>query len=127
VCGNGTTDPGEQCDDGNEENTDACTNDCLLPVCGDGFVRAGVEQCDDGNTLNGDCCTSTCTLPAAVCGNGCVQAGETCDDGNTLNGDSCPSNCVIGACTPTSTQVRVRIRYNRPNTTATGALVVLLD
>ncbi len=29
-CGNGQIDPGEQCDDGNEVDGDACGNDCLL-------------------------------------------------------------------------------------------------
>jgi len=28
----------EQCDDGNLVNTDDCTNNCNLPVCGDGIV-----------------------------------------------------------------------------------------
>ena len=30
LCGNGDLDPGEQCDDGNTINTDACTNACTL-------------------------------------------------------------------------------------------------
>ena len=29
LCGNGTLDPGEQCDDGNHDNTDACSNQCI--------------------------------------------------------------------------------------------------
>jgi cysteine-rich repeat protein len=32
-------------------------------VCGDGFVRAGVEECDDGNQNNNDTCLNTCTVP----------------------------------------------------------------
>ena len=40
-CGNGVTEPGEQCDDGNTSNTDACTNACLTNVCGDGYRAAG--------------------------------------------------------------------------------------
>jgi cysteine-rich repeat protein len=31
VCGNGVTDCGEQCDDGNPVDTDACRNNCTLP------------------------------------------------------------------------------------------------
>ncbi|MFP6663187.1 MAG: hypothetical protein VCC00_03180 [Deltaproteobacteria bacterium] len=37
VCGNGTTEVGEQCDDGNLDETDTCDNSCnLLADCGGG-------------------------------------------------------------------------------------------
>src|SRR5262249_876252 len=49
ICGNGVLDLGEDCDDGNTDNTDACTSECQPATCGDGFVQAGVEACDDGN------------------------------------------------------------------------------
>ena len=32
VCGNGVPEPGEQCDDGNTNNTDACSNSCMTNV-----------------------------------------------------------------------------------------------
>ena len=61
-CGNGTIDEkkGEECDDGNADNTDACTNACKDAVCGDGFVWTDEEECDDGNMVNGDGCTADC-------------------------------------------------------------------
>ncbi len=46
----------EACDDGADgDNDDECTDLCLLPVCGDGFVQASLgETCDQalgyGNT-----------------------------------------------------------------------------
>jgi len=46
ACGNGTIDLCEVCDDGNGSNDDDCTNVCHVNVCGDGFVRTGVEECD---------------------------------------------------------------------------------
>ena len=49
ACGDGAVDTGEQCDDANAIDTDACPSSCLNAFCGDGFVQAGVEQCDDGN------------------------------------------------------------------------------
>ncbi|MCF7844513.1 MAG: DUF4215 domain-containing protein [Kiritimatiellales bacterium] len=60
ACGNGEIDPGEECDDGNRNDRDECTNSCKDAVCGDGIVWNGEEWCDDGNTNDGDSCGSTC-------------------------------------------------------------------
>lgn len=54
-CGDGAVGPGEECDDGNDDNFDECSNLCLNPVCGDG-IKAGPEACDDGNAVSGDGC-----------------------------------------------------------------------
>src|SRR5512141_1780697 len=43
MCGNGVVETGEECDDGNPSDTDACTNACLNATCGDGLVQDGVE------------------------------------------------------------------------------------
>lgn len=75
VCGNGTVETGEQCDDGNT-TTEACTygqTSCTVcnascqnvsgstSYCGDSTTDSGNgEQCDDGNTTSGDGCSSTC-------------------------------------------------------------------
>lgn len=96
VCGNGTVESGEECDDGNASNNDACLNDCTSASCGDGFVQTGVEECDDGNNVNEDSCTNSCTL--AECGDGFVQPGEQCDDGNGINTDACTNACTIARC-----------------------------
>ena len=58
VCGNGTLEAGEQCDDGNTVPNDGCSATCTLE-CGDGLLE-GSEQCDDGNTVPGDGCDATC-------------------------------------------------------------------
>ena len=52
----------EACDDGNQDDTDACLNNCERARCGDGVTRAGVEDCDDGNAEQTDTCLSDCTL-----------------------------------------------------------------
>jgi cysteine-rich repeat protein len=89
--------PGEECDDGNDVNTDDCLNTCVAASCGDGFVQDGVEQCDDGNDVNTDECVQGC-MPAA-CGDGFVQDGvEQCDDGNSDNTDMCTSSCNNQMC-----------------------------
>ena len=94
MCGNGMRDEGEDCDDGNTSNSDACLNTCVMAQCGDGFVQ-GVEQCDDGNTMNGDGCSSLCAVEdqGPLCGNGCAEDGEECDDGNRVAGDGCDERC----------------------------------
>ncbi len=61
VCGNGTVETGEACDDGNVTNLDGCSASCQIevPVCGNGIHEAG-EECDDGNLVSGDGCSSSC-------------------------------------------------------------------
>jgi len=62
VCGDGHLWNGmEECDDGDLDPNDACTDSCTVAVCGDGIVHQGVEQCDDGNNSNNDSCTNSCT------------------------------------------------------------------
>ena len=95
-CGNGELEEGEECDDGNFVNGDACPNNCSLPTCGNG-IREGYEQCDDGNTDDNDACTSQCLT--AVCGDGFTYAErEECDDGNEDNTDECDHHCKETYC-----------------------------
>ncbi|MBW2975986.1 DUF4215 domain-containing protein, partial [Candidatus Woesearchaeota archaeon] len=94
VCGDWIQDTGEECDDGNTDNYDACRNDCTLPYCGDG-IKDAREQCDDGNTNNLDSCRNNCKFP--YCGDGIIDAGEECDDGNGINMDGCSADCKTEA------------------------------
>lgn len=62
ACGDGSLDPGEECDDGadnDDYSPDACRADCTLPRCGD-FIEDSGELCDDGsaNGLPGFCSTT---------------------------------------------------------------------
>ena len=101
VCGDGSVDPGEQCDDGNQVGGDGCENDCTKtppPGCGDGVVDAG-EDCDDGNQVQGDGCENNCTpTPTPMCGDGKVDPAEQCDDGNQDDTDACLNSCRPAAC-----------------------------
>ena len=97
VCGNSRVEEGEQCDDGNFTDTDACTTQCQNNVCGDGTLYRGREACDDGNRVNTDACTNTCTV--ARCGDRIVRTGsEECDDGNQVNDDNCTNECRSARC-----------------------------
>ncbi len=122
LCPNGAIDDNEDCDDGNLEDGDLCSNICRLnpctgpncPRCGDGVYQHQIgEQCDDGNAVDGDACTNNCRtrcdgnddcqglcdlatqqcLPA-TCGDAETnQAWERCDDGNVVNDDQCNNQC----------------------------------
>jgi cysteine-rich repeat protein len=109
LCGNGIVEDDEACDDGNEQATDECTNDCAVARCGDGVTRMDrnanhddFEQCDDGNDSDRDACRTSCR--AAVCGDAIVRMDvsegepsfEECDDGNTDELDGCTRNCDTG-------------------------------
>ncbi len=124
-CGNGAEDSGEDCDDANTVNNDACSVRCKDAECGDGITQT-TEECDDGNSTNTDACrndcqlpdcgdgvlstgeqceppntatcTSTCLIINVGCGDGQPDAGEQCDDGNTVSNDGCRGNCTDEVC-----------------------------
>ncbi len=98
-CPNGTTDVGEECDDGNLVDGDGCTSQCVLEFCGDGIINnGGVEQCDDGEA-NSDtepgACRTNCQY--AGCGDGVVDSGEDCDGGGVATA-SCDLDCTFAVC-----------------------------
>lgn len=61
VCGDGTVETPEACDDGNVVDGDGCSGLCEVEGCGDGVVVAP-EQCDDANIVDGDGCNASCQL-----------------------------------------------------------------
>ena len=66
-CGDGVRDPGlgEGCDDGNIDNGDECTSECIPADWGDGIVD-GEEECDDGIGTSDplpNACRTNCTQP----------------------------------------------------------------
>ncbi len=124
TCGDGVVDDGEECDDGNSNNNDSCTDECKIATCGDGFKKTsdsdlpgGVSQppnevCDKafpgvgGGEGIGDYCKDDCQEVVGSCGDGTVQAVEACDnampgigDGDGT-GDYCSDNCKeeVGFC-----------------------------
>ncbi len=99
-CGNGTVDPGEECDLGTAQNTGAyegCRSNCTLgPYCGDG-TKNGTEECDDGrNDGSYGTCSAECRL-APYCGDGTLDpaGGELCDLGDANSA----SAYGVGECT----------------------------
>jgi len=83
LCGNGTQEGWEECDDGlynSDIDPDACRQNCRLSWCGDG-VKDSAEECDLGD-LNGE------SLACEYCSTTCME-GNTCVD----NYDSCKATC----------------------------------
>jgi cysteine-rich repeat protein len=77
VCGNGTVEVGEQCDDGNLVNGDCCASTCTL--------EPDATVCAAGNF---------CTGPSTCAAGTCVQGSAVvCNDNNS---------CTIDACNPAS-------------------------
>ncbi len=116
LCGNGTVDPGEDCDSAVAFMNHTCDpNTCknVGIVCGNGLVQTG-EQCDDAAAFAANTCagptgatiqTSTgpqtiaaCQTIPTVCGNGLKQGSEECDAGPTGSA-TCDTTChIISAC-----------------------------
>lgn len=83
VCGNGTIEDGETCDDGNTDDDDYCSADCMTVTgyCGDG-TKQNNETCDDGTDNNGyhGHCNTTCNGTSS-CGDGELGKDEFCEPG----------------------------------------------
>lgn len=92
-CGNGTLEGIEECDDGNTDVDDGCSDECRFEVCGDGITQT-VEECDDGNSADDDGCSALCVLES--CGDGILHSGEECD-GTAGVGEhqECDESCML--------------------------------
>ena len=67
VCGNGTLEGSEECDDGNTASEDGCSSSCMNEFCADNVLQPGLgEACDDGNMVNGDGCSDVCAFEPGV-------------------------------------------------------------
>src|SRR3989338_3078092 len=94
LCGNGSLDPGEACDQGRRNASDipnACRPNCQVPECGDGVIDALYgEACDRGRE-NSNTAPNACRLSCtpAICGDNVVDEGEACD-----GGEGCTTSCT---------------------------------
>jgi uncharacterized repeat protein (TIGR01451 family) len=90
LCGNGTRDSGEQCDDGNRGGRDGCNAACQTERCGDGDVDPG-EQCDDSNQDNNDACSTSCIAQTPLGGSCGAGPGSLACPADTVCGKNCSS------------------------------------
>ena len=76
-CGDGVLDADEECDDGNDIDTDQCNNLCRTSFCGDGIINATF---------------GSATIPAPLVDAFGVEA-YVCDDGASCSTGSEPTVC----------------------------------
>ncbi|OGL68091.1 hypothetical protein A3D58_00785 [Candidatus Uhrbacteria bacterium RIFCSPHIGHO2_02_FULL_46_47] len=110
-CGDGISEQGEDCDDGNTFADDGCDEFCLNEgsdfefACGEGDDPDVVEECEKTSLeyetpwCSNNCLhrgSTPCPLGATTncCGNEIVESGEDCDDGNNLASDGCSPICL---------------------------------
>ena len=105
-CGDGNKDEGEECDDGDQNESNGC-RECRLPSCGDGYnnrhdppsetcepyyTRLGIEDEDCRDEDPGRC---------TMCGDGIINGGEECDNedlGNITHPDAvCSASCQLNS------------------------------
>ena len=105
VCGDGTQDPGEQCDDNNLINGDGCSDTCQITVeCSDG-VDNDLDGDTDfaGGTGDNGCADDFDNNETAYCGDGLTQNPNDDGTGGTTGtgdeecdgGASCNSDCTL--------------------------------
>lgn len=100
VCGNGVPEGTEECDDGNQNDADLCTNACTrgIPVPFE-TVSTSVGSSSDASSessSSSDASSSTSSSSSAPseCGNGVIEDGEACDAGvATIEG--CTDACTV--------------------------------
>ncbi len=123
ICGNELTQPGEECDDGNQDDEDGCMQDCRFTCVSGHEVRgcSHVFVCDPSATCDEEthiCEPGTSPLPngtlcgrgsayceegvcmASNCGDGEQEPNEECDLGDE-NGEpdsQCSAECTLSVC-----------------------------
>jgi RHS repeat-associated protein len=118
VCGDGTVDPGEQCDDGNSVAGDGCSASCKLELTctscqsGDaccpaelGCTSANDSDCDGGNPCAN---ASSCVGGDGCCPRGCETSPDDSDCGPNCvpvcSASGLPDGCgrICGECVATA-------------------------
>ncbi|MSP25416.1 MAG: hypothetical protein EXR75_09680 [Myxococcales bacterium] len=120
VCGDGSVDAGEECDDANVAPLDGCDAACQFEAtCPNDTVEPG-ETCDDNNNALGDGCDAGCQLePGGLCG-GAVdlndpalpsQGSVTIYDGTTVGSTNKKSNITAPSCGNAADSLAVLHKY----------------
>jgi hypothetical protein len=154
LCGNGSVDPGEQCDEG-AMNSDAgaCLTTCQSARCGDTFVDLTREECDGTNLRTRSCaslgfdggvlaCSPSCRFDTSMCGTAFTPSPTPtptstptptpegrCSNGFLDEGETCaacPADCVVQPCTAASPTVTVQVNFIAPAADDALSAIVLV-
>jgi cysteine-rich repeat protein len=87
-CGNGFPEPGEQCDDGNNNNDDGCSAECLLEMIDPVMCPIPVEPMTCIDCVNLLCCSD----PALVC---LENVDCMCAVDCMINNNGTPQECAM--------------------------------
>ncbi len=118
ICGNGTLEYSEGCDDGNTTDGDGCNSTCLVesieeigdcrlgdcppPVsCTPGSANCpACNTTSPGATGDASCASGLCNPDGFCqdCGDGNLDGFEGCDDTNNDAADGCSATCLIESC-----------------------------
>lgn len=118
ACGNGRLDSGEQCDDGNSVDTDACTAQCRDARCGDGAIHAGFEMCD-GSNLGVPAAVPRCLDLGYAAGAGNRQLPGCAGDCTAFDPSPCGDQLTPTPIRPTATVTRTHTPSPTPTPTET--------
>jgi cysteine-rich repeat protein len=100
ICGDGVTQGGEACDDGNTVTESSCP-----------YGQASCSACRAD-------CAAVLNLTGAFCGDGVKNGSEVCDDGNTITESACPSGQT--SCTTCNATCTAEIHSLRALLAGTG-------
>lgn len=87
-CGNGEVEDAEMCDDGNDVDTDACSNACVAASCEDGVQNGDEEGIDCGGATCRSCGCDPACEPFEVCLERACVAAASCRDHAATGGRS---------------------------------------
>ena len=121
TCGNGSVEPGEECDDENLTDGDGCESTCL-------FTCHNSSECVDGNECTSDLCDTGGN--GRICSNVFVVEGSACDDGNPcVVGEACNAFgvCTGGTAAPPTTVCRAAVDLCDAQETCGGATTCPTD
>jgi hypothetical protein len=120
ACGDGTLDPGEDCDDGNTLPGDCCAANCTFEAAGTACGDPSDTECDNPDSCDGaGFCEPNYEAPGFACGDqgieclvddSCDGAGACTDNGLEPDGTACgdptadqcdnADSCLAGVCEP---------------------------
>jgi cysteine-rich repeat protein len=80
LCNNSIIEPGEDCDDGNTNNSDGCDENCHNETCGNGYLQTWISEECDLTDFGGKTCSDYGSFNAGnlICAENCTVNSSEC-------------------------------------------------